>query len=339
MNQIIINETINFQTLVTDNTRQSLNFQSKLVNELNSNFTENEQKWYIANLYMYLNYNQTDDYPINLDDVYKMIGFANKGNAKRTLENNFIENEDYKKQNYTKNLLKNDKTHGGNNKETILLNVDTFKNLCMVTKTDKAKEIRKYYVKLENIYNKLINEEYKNYQNELQEKESELIQQKEEFNDTINTLKSEKSLERHNVLLKKYGVIGSIVYIIRVKTYENGSYVIKIGESRRGVLKRWREHKSKYEEAVIIDCFSVNKSKDFESFLHNHEEIKNNKVKDLLNHENEHELFLIGKDLSYDTLLNIIENNIHSYNDISLEYEKCKLENQILKSEIFTIKK
>ena len=91
MNQIIINETINFKTLVTDNTRQSLNFQSKLVNELNSNFTENEQKWYIANLYMYLNYNQTDDYPINLDDVYKMIGFANKGNAKRTLENNFIE--------------------------------------------------------------------------------------------------------------------------------------------------------------------------------------------------------------------------------------------------------
>mgnify|MGYP000972368832 CR=1 FL=1 len=334
MNQIIINETINFQTLVTDNTRQSLNFQSKLVNELNSNFTENEQKWYIANLYMYLNYNQTDDYPINLDDVYKMIGFANKGNAKRTLENNFIENEDYKKQNYTKNLLKNDKTHGGNNKETILLNVDTFKNLCMVTKTDKAKEIRKYYVKLENIYNKLINEEYKNYQNELQEKESELIQQKEEFNDTINTLKSEKSLERHNILLQKYGNIGTIVYIIRVKTYENGNYIIKIGESRRGILNRWKQHKSKYEEAVILDCFSVNKSKDFESFLHNHEEIKNNKVKDLLNHENEHELFLIGKDLSYDTLLNIIENNINSYNDINLEYEKLKIEKEKHKLEI-----
>jgi phage anti-repressor protein len=34
----------------------------------------------------------------------------------------------------------------------IMLNVDTFKNLCMLVKSDKAKEIRKYYVKLENIY-------------------------------------------------------------------------------------------------------------------------------------------------------------------------------------------
>ena len=347
MENIIKPTVVNFKELLENNSID-LNFQSKLMDELNINFTEYEHKWYRANLYMYLNYHPTDDYPINLDDVYKMVGFANKGNAKRTLENNFIENEDYKiilssmnKQNlHIKEKVVNKNIGGsGLNKEDILLNIDTFKSICLIAKTYEANEIRKYYVKLENIYNKLRNNEQKQYQLNLQEKESKLIQQKEEYNDTINTLKSEKSLERHNVLLKKYGVIGSIVYIIRVKTYENGSYVIKIGESRRGVLKRWREHKSKYEEAVIIDCFSVNKSKDLESFLHNHEEIKNNKVKNLLNHENENELFLIGKDLSYTTLLNIIENNIHSYNDISLEYEKCKLENQILKSEIFTIKK
>ena len=41
-----------------------------------------------------------------------------------------------------------------------MLNVDTFKNICMMTKTEKAKQIRKYYVKLENIFNKLINEEH-----------------------------------------------------------------------------------------------------------------------------------------------------------------------------------
>lgn len=58
--------------------------------------TEEEQQWYIANLYIYMNYHPTNDYPINLEDVFKMIGFANKGNAKRTLENNFIKDEDYK---------------------------------------------------------------------------------------------------------------------------------------------------------------------------------------------------------------------------------------------------
>ena len=68
MDNIIKHETINFNTLVTANSTQSLNFQSKLVNELTNTFTNDEQKWYIANLYMYLNYHQTNDFPINLDD-------------------------------------------------------------------------------------------------------------------------------------------------------------------------------------------------------------------------------------------------------------------------------
>lgn len=39
--------------------------------------------------------------------------------------------------------------HGGHNEAQIILNIDTFKNMCMLVKTDKAKDIRKYYVKLE----------------------------------------------------------------------------------------------------------------------------------------------------------------------------------------------
>ena len=45
---------------------------------------------------MYMNYHHTNDYPINLEHVFKMIGFANKENAKRTLKNNFTKDEDYK---------------------------------------------------------------------------------------------------------------------------------------------------------------------------------------------------------------------------------------------------
>jgi phage anti-repressor protein len=338
MNTLIKQETVNFHTLVTTNCpNTNLNFQSKLIDELNTTFTENEQKWYVANLYMYLNYHPTNDFPINLDDIYKMIGFANKGNAMVTIKNNFIENEDYKKQLLrTQKLVKNNKSLGGSglNQEKVMLNVDTFKNICMIAKTDKAKEIRKYYVKLENIYNKLINDEHKQHQLELQEKESKLIKQKEEHNNTINKLQKEKSLERHNILLQEFGTIGCVVYVIRVKSYDNGCYVIKIGESRRGVLNRWNEHKSKYDEAVILDCFNVHKSKDFENFLHNHKDIKNNRVKDLPNHENDKELFLIGKDLSYTTLKNIIEQNIKYYNDINLEYEKSKLQNETSELEI-----
>jgi hypothetical protein len=43
-----------------------------------------------------MNYHQTKDFPINLEDIFKMIGFANKGNAKRTLENNFTKEDGIK---------------------------------------------------------------------------------------------------------------------------------------------------------------------------------------------------------------------------------------------------
>ena len=37
-----------------------------------------------------------DEKQNNLEDVYKMIGFANKGNAMKLIKSNFLENEDYK---------------------------------------------------------------------------------------------------------------------------------------------------------------------------------------------------------------------------------------------------
>ena len=46
--------------------------------------------------YCYMNYHPTNDYPINLEDVFKMIGFAHKKNAKRTIKSNFTKDEDYK---------------------------------------------------------------------------------------------------------------------------------------------------------------------------------------------------------------------------------------------------
>ena len=88
---------INFKELVKNsNTTLSLNVQSKMIQLINDEFTESEQQWYIANLYVYMNYHPTNDFPINLENVFRMIGFANKGNAKRTLENNFTKEEDYK---------------------------------------------------------------------------------------------------------------------------------------------------------------------------------------------------------------------------------------------------
>ena len=86
-------QTINFKELVENSENSmSIDFKSKLI----EHFNDEEQRWFIVNFYVYLNYHSTNDYPINLENVYEIIGFANKGYAKRTLENNFIMDEDYK---------------------------------------------------------------------------------------------------------------------------------------------------------------------------------------------------------------------------------------------------
>jgi len=188
MNQIIAPKSINFNELVKNsNTTLSLNLETKMINILNTKFTEEEQRWYIANLYIYMNYHPTNDYPINLENIFHMIGFANKGNAKRTLENNFTKDEDY-----TITILPSEK--GQIAREQIMLNVDTFKSLCMLAKTDKGKQIRKYYVKLENIYNELMKEEIQEQQNKLQNTQNQL---------QLTLLESQEKQDKINLLTRK----------------------------------------------------------------------------------------------------------------------------------------
>lgn len=234
MNQIIAPKTINFNDLVKNsNTSLSLNLQTKMTTILNEEFTEKEQQWYISNLFMYMNYHPTNDYPINLEHVFKMIGFANKGNAMKTIKSNFVKDEDYK----TSLLHKEKSSWGGSGSEQIMLNVDTFKNLCMLAKTQQGKEIRKYYVKLENIYNKIIKEEIEN-QKLLLEKEKENTQKLLKENE-IKLKEKEKELSKEKTLRNKmlnrrcFDVEdGEYVYLYQ-DILDNSDSLLKIGKSTK----------------------------------------------------------------------------------------------------------
>ena len=176
--------------------------------------------------------------------------------------------------------------------------------------------------------------------NGLYEVQKELEKTKNEIS-AIETIKNkeieeklikQKELDNEKFLLKQFNNAGNMVYIIKVKTFENGTYVVKIGESRIGITGRYNEHKSKYEECILLDCFSVNKSKDFEHFLHSHNIIKPNIVKNLPNHTSENELFLIGSNLTYKLLSKIVNDNIDNYNykvnELLLEIENLKFKSQ-----------
>ena len=174
----------------------------------------------------------------------------------------------------------------------------------------------------------------KEYLEKLKEKDNEFKEKILEIeNKNIKEIEENIIKEKENLLFKEYGYECSIVYIIKVKSYENGTYIVKIGESRNGIKDRYNEHKNKYDEITLLDCFLVKNSKRFEKYLHNHELIKPNKVNDLKGHESELELFFIGKNLTYKTLTNIINKNIKHFNEITEEdFKKLQNENEILKN-------
>jgi phage anti-repressor protein len=319
MNQLIRPETINFNELVKNsNTTLSLNLQTQMVTLLNKEFTEEQQKWYIANLFMYMNYHPTTDYPINLETVIKIVGFAHKKNAKRTLENNFIEGEDYKVLLLPSEKQKND-NRGGHNEETIMLNMDTFKNLCMLVKTPEGKAIRKYYVQLENINNTIV---------KMEMEEQQLMQKKilAEKDNIITNNEYVKKVEKHNFLIEKFKN-KKCVYIAEIK--EN---LIKIGSTKK-INERYNGLSRIFGKCIFLDIFEHVDYQTVElNILTN---VKPHLYREPINNHVSKEVVQLSNNFNYTQLREIVVYYINSTDFLSpLEIlEKQKVENETQKVE------
>ncbi len=102
--------------------------------KVKNSFSNYEQQIFVSSFYCYLNYNSKTDFVIDLDNVWKWLGFSQKDAGKRVLEKNFINNKDYKvlltqageqkKPHFAPQVggAKTD-TRGGHNKKTIMLNI------------------------------------------------------------------------------------------------------------------------------------------------------------------------------------------------------------------------
>ena len=249
---------------------------------------------------------------IDLDNVWQWLGFNQKVKAKLLLEKNFILEKDYKHLLSLQGKQKED-GRGGHNKETFLLNIQTFKLLCIKADTKKANEIHEYFIKLEDLLQQIVMEESNELKLQLDQIQQQSIQQEQSFDNRVQ-------IEKQNLLLRQFNSNINIVYIIRVKQYENGEYIIKIGESRRGIEGRFQEHRHHYEDILLLDCFAVKKCKDFERFLHTNDNIRLHNVTDLIGHESERELFRIGRGFTYQSLLKIIQSNLSRFNEIDEKY-------------------
>jgi len=308
----------------------------KLLDKIKTNFSDAEQQLFIGSFYCYLNYDTKKDFVVDLDNVWKWMGFSQKIHASVLLDKLFLVDIDYKiiappiGGANVESLLspsREQKGRGGHNIKKIMLTIKCFKSLCLKAQTKKASEIHEYYLKMEDILHEIIEEEGTELKQKMEEQKRLLEQKTEE-------LRVLPEIEKHHLLLKEYGaIVGSLVYIVRIKHCDQGKYIIKIGESRKGIRNRLNEFKKKYgDQVLILDCFLVQDSAGLEKHLHHHPEIHPHQVKNMKGHETEQELFMMGGMLTYQRLLQIIETDMILYNNPAIENERLKLENERLRT-------
>ena len=315
---------LNIVHLIESNpvTKLSNTYNNRLLTKIKETYSETQQQLFVSSFYCYLNYHPINDFVIDLDNVWQWLGFNQKYAGKRALEKHFTVENDYKIF-LCRSAEQVRDQHGGHNREQIMLNIKTFKLFCIKAATKKADEIHEYFVKLENMLHEMVQEESDELKQQLEQATTQIQHIEEKHK---HDLEKNKLLEREKILRRDYATNGPLIYIIRVKSFENGRYVIKIGESSKGIEGRYNEHKNKYPECVLLDCYPVIKSRNFEKFLHGHETIRKHIVRDLPNHEKENELFMIGKELSYGIVTRIIDTNIQKFNEFSPSDFKHMLE-------------
>jgi hypothetical protein len=117
---------LNIVDLIENNTVLNLSpdYNNRFVNKVKETFTEMQQQLFVSSFYCYLNYHQTNDFVIDLDNIWIWLGFSTKQKAKILLENSFVINKDYTLLNQP--AKQTNDTRGGHNKHTFLLNIRTF---------------------------------------------------------------------------------------------------------------------------------------------------------------------------------------------------------------------
>ena len=268
-------QNINIVELIESNpiTKLSSDYNYKLLVKIKDNFTDFEQHVFLSSFYCYLKYHPTNDFVIDIDDVWKWIGFSQKIKAKQLLEKQFILNKDY-----IKSLYQQEKqlphTKGGQNKEIFMLNIETFKKFCLKAGTKKADEIHEYYIKMEGLIQEVINEDCIELKKQLEDQKQILEDQKQNIEKEKEELKEKTLLEQFplNTQCIYIGLIDNKTLGIPGKKMYNET-VIKFGQSNN-LQERVKTHKKTYDNFRLYSAFKVKNKIEIENCIKKHSIMK-----------------------------------------------------------------
>ena len=359
---------INIVELIENNpiTRLSSVYNNKLLNKLKENFTGFEQQLFVSSFYCYLNYDKNMDFIVDLDNVWKWLGFNQKIKAMALLEKHFKRDIDYKnayaialsvsvqetahlvagtvltnidKQEIQLNRqVKQEEKWGGQNKQIIMLTVKCFKSLCLKAQTKKASEIHEYYMKMEEVLHKVVEEETDELRLQLEQKEN-IILEKEK---TINTTKKEKQKEVEQATIVQFPVNTECIYFGTIgNTNEAGEKLIKFGHTN-DLATRITDHRKKYDNFILCAAFRVQNKVEIENLIKTYPKIKRQIRSIEVNGKNKTEIIAYDStNFTIDRLSKHIKDIIHSktysidnFNKLMQRNEELENENRDLKEHL-----
>lgn len=329
-------EQLDIVELIENNpiTRLSKDYNIKLLSKIKENFTDFEQQLFLSSFYCYLNCDPINDFIIDLDNVWKWMGFSQKVNAKNLLEKQFEIDRDYKKPLL---LLQQKQTNGkgGHNKEIIMLNISTFKKFCLKAGTKKADDIHEYYMKLEQILQETINEECNELKLQLQNKDN-----------VIENIINEKQQEVEQALISQFPTNTECIYFGTIdNTNDNGEKLIKFGHTN-DLSNRVSHHHKHYDNFTLKNAFRVQNKVEIENLIKSHPKIKPQLRTIKVNEKNKTEIIVYNDKFTIDKLTKIIKDiiqskiySIENFNKLTKQNEELLSENKLLIEKIKLLEK
>lgn len=326
-------EQLNIVELIENNpiSKLSNTYNNKFLNRIKENFTDFEQQLFISSFYCYLKYDKTNDFIVDLDNVWKWLGFNQKYDAKRLLEKHFLVDKDYKSgQEYSGAVLETEslvKKNGGQNIKKIFMTIKCFKTLCLKAHTSKASQIHNYYVNLEEILHETMEEE-------TQELKEQLLQIK-------NNSEEEKQKAIEETLIKQFPINTECIYFGTINnTNEQGDKLIKFGHTNN-LHNRVLDHRKNYDNFILLEAFKVQNKVEIENLIKTHPKIKKQIRNVEVNGKNKTEIISYDNDFTIIELTKYIKEIINSktysidnFNKLLKQNEELLHENDELKNKL-----
>jgi hypothetical protein len=275
-------EQLNITELIENNpiTKLTNTYNIKLLDKIKSRFTDFESRLFVSSFYCYLNYDRTKDFVIDLDEVWKWLGFSSKQNAIKLLERFFKIDEDYFNSFNLENKQEKEQ-HGEQNIKKIMLNIRCFKSYCLKAQTKKASQIHDYYINLEEIIQEVVDEESTELKLQLQQKESIIEEKDNKILEIKEVTEKEKYELLEKTILLQFPVNTECIYIGKIddktlgipgsKMYNES--LIKFGQSNE-LINRVKDHKKSYTNFKLIAAFKVNNNIKIENSIKRHPILK-----------------------------------------------------------------